>query len=1061
MTRINTNVSSLMAQNALSQTNQSLQTALTRLSTGLRINSAADDPSGLIASDALGSEISSTQQAVSNSQQAGEMISTADSALTQVTTLLTNIRGLISAAANTGTMSADQIQANQQQIDSSLNAIDQISQTTQFQGKNLLDGSLGFVTQGVNASQISNLSINQASFGTQNSIGVAANVVSQAKQASLTYNQGTTTNSLVLQVGGSNGYQTFNFASGTTVADMVSAINLDSQSTGVQASGSVTTTQATKGQTILSGTNGGGIQVAAKTAGQANGAVSIVYNTNAGNAANAASESNGVMTVTLKTSSWGAATAAAGVNLDNGGGDGATLSIAANVAGTQFNGTKLVVTDNAGVGSDSATYDYATNTINASMNVTGGELDTDLATVINNQLGSLFTASGDAGDALATTAAGGVAVTNADGTNGGTIDASATYTAIAGLITGATGSTVTATALGTAGQQAAVVTPFTQSASYGSVNAGLPSDLNNGIQLLGGQNASTLPITFVNSGNNQTLGVSLTANTATGGYSTAYVQGGTANSTIQVTAASQGTQNDGVTVQYNQSATDQSVVYDSQNKTITVNNNFAGGAVTAGDVITQINNALGTGAGKLFTASAVGGVSTGIVTAGLSGTTSGGNQNTGIVVNLGTDANGNVTSTAADVITAINNSAPLQTLGISASNLGTSTGAGLVTAGSTSFTQPGLTQTNGYASGTTVNQGGTNAQMTVTATNGGSLYNNVNVVFVNDVKTEGNEYANYNASNKQLEVHIDSGVSTLNDVLKNFNSTSSPTAAGLFTLTAATGSNGTGTLYATDSGTLTGGVVNQGVATGGTALAGNFDANQVVGTGLTLTSIGYGSNQFVSAQAVQGSFATTNAAGQTTGRDTGSDVNVRINGVQAVGNGLQASINTSSLAMSFNVGSSVTAGTTLNFNITGGGAQFQLGPSVSSDQQARIGIGSVSTSSLGGSSGLLYQLLSGGSMSLTNNVNGAAQIADQAISQVADMSGRLGAFQSTTLDTNINTLNSTLANLTSAKSNITDADFAAETANLERAQILQQSGLTVLGLANAAPKQILSLLQNA
>jgi flagellin len=53
-----------------------------------------------------------------------------------------------------------------------------------------------------------------------------------------------------------------------------------------------------------------------------------------------------------------------------------------------------------------------------------------------------------------------------------------------------------------------------------------------------------------------------------------------------------------------------------------------------------------------------------------------------------------------------------------------------------------------------------------------------------------------------------------------------------------------------------------------------------------------------------------------------------------------------------------------------------------------------------------------------------------------------------------------LANLTSAKSDITDADFAAETANLEQAQILQQSGLAVLGIANAAPKQILTLLQN-
>jgi flagellin-like hook-associated protein FlgL len=259
---------------------------------------------------------------------------------------------------------------------------------------------------------------------------------------------------------------------------------------------------------------------------------------------------------------------------------------------------------------------------------------------------------------------------------------------------------------------------------------------------------------------------------------------------------------------------------------------------------------------------------------------------------------------------------------------------------------------------------------------------------------------------------------------------------------------------------LTGGVVNGGTPTGGVALAGNFDANQVVGNGLTLASTGYGSDQFVSAQAVQGSFQTTNSAGQTAERDTGSDVNVLINGMQAVGNGLQASLDNPDLAMSFNVGSNVAAGSTLSFNITGGGAQFQLGPDVTSAQQARIGISSVSTASLGGAAGLLYQLQSGGSLSLANNVDGAAQVADEAISQVANMSGRLGAFQSTTLDTNVNSLTSTLANLTSAKSDITDADFAAETADLEQAQILQQSGLTVLSVANAAPKQILTLLQN-
>ena len=146
MTRINTNVSSLTAQNALVQSHQQLQTALTRLSTGLQINSGADNPAGLIAAQVLGSDIVSANAGIANSQVATQLISTADSALGQVSNLLNNIRGLVSSAANTGALSSDQIAADQLQVDSSLQAIDRIAQTTSFQGSKLLDGSLNFLT---------------------------------------------------------------------------------------------------------------------------------------------------------------------------------------------------------------------------------------------------------------------------------------------------------------------------------------------------------------------------------------------------------------------------------------------------------------------------------------------------------------------------------------------------------------------------------------------------------------------------------------------------------------------------------------------------------------------------------------------------------------------------------------------------------------------------------------------------------------------------------------------------------------------------------------------------
>ncbi|MGA2034597.1 MAG: flagellin, partial [Thermoguttaceae bacterium] len=189
MSRINTNVSSLLAQQNLSRTNDQLQQSLERLSTGLRINSGKDDPAGLIASEALQSDIVSTQQAVSNSQTADQMINTADSALGQIGTLLNNIRGLITASANQGAMSSDQLAANQLQVDSSLDAINRIAETTNFQNQRLLDGSLGFQTTGTtNFSSANNIDIQQAQLVGNAGQAVNVNVTSAASQASLALN---------------------------------------------------------------------------------------------------------------------------------------------------------------------------------------------------------------------------------------------------------------------------------------------------------------------------------------------------------------------------------------------------------------------------------------------------------------------------------------------------------------------------------------------------------------------------------------------------------------------------------------------------------------------------------------------------------------------------------------------------------------------------------------------------------------------------------------------------------------------------------------------------------
>lgn len=144
MTRINTNIASLTARTNLYNNQQSLQTSLQRLSTGLRINSGADDPSGLIAASVLGSEVVTVNQAITNSQRANNIVETADAALAQVSSLLNDIRGLVQASANQGAISSSEIAANQVQVDSAIESIDRIGQTTVFGGDLLLNGSKAF-----------------------------------------------------------------------------------------------------------------------------------------------------------------------------------------------------------------------------------------------------------------------------------------------------------------------------------------------------------------------------------------------------------------------------------------------------------------------------------------------------------------------------------------------------------------------------------------------------------------------------------------------------------------------------------------------------------------------------------------------------------------------------------------------------------------------------------------------------------------------------------------------------------------------------------------------------
>ena len=85
-------------------------------------------------------------------------------------------------------------------------------------------------------------------------------------------------------------------------------------------------------------------------------------------------------------------------------------------------------------------------------------------------------------------------------------------------------------------------------------------------------------------------------------------------------------------------------------------------------------------------------------------------------------------------------------------------------------------------------------------------------------------------------------------------------------------------------------------------------------------------------------------------------------------------------------------------------------------------------------------------------------IIEDALDRVSTLRGRLGAIQKNVIETNISTLGVALENISEARSQIVDTDFAAETAALTKAQILNQSGISVLSIANQTPQSVLSLL---
>lgn len=142
---VNTNLNAIGTQRNLGASSNMMSKSLEKLSSGYRINVASDDPSGFQISEQLRSQQSGMNRAIQNSQEAANVISIAEGAMIEMNAILTKMRQLAIHAANEGATSPEQVSADQAEIDSGIQTIDRIANTTKFSDQFLLNGSKSLI----------------------------------------------------------------------------------------------------------------------------------------------------------------------------------------------------------------------------------------------------------------------------------------------------------------------------------------------------------------------------------------------------------------------------------------------------------------------------------------------------------------------------------------------------------------------------------------------------------------------------------------------------------------------------------------------------------------------------------------------------------------------------------------------------------------------------------------------------------------------------------------------------------------------------------------------------
>ena len=241
MSPITNNIAAFMTHNALATHNQRMFQSLRNLSTGLRVETAKDDPGGMVASNALQSDIVGIDAAMNSINRGEQIIATAEGAITQINELLLELQAIVTESGNQGGLGQSERSARQGEIDLILEAIDRIATGTEFNGNKLLDGNLDYELSGNGLSDFEWVNVNNARLGTNGEgLDIHTDVLVAAEKgiAGITLNGGVLNTSMGLsvtfEITGPGGVQQFTFADGTNKLDMEASISTFAEELGIE-----------------------------------------------------------------------------------------------------------------------------------------------------------------------------------------------------------------------------------------------------------------------------------------------------------------------------------------------------------------------------------------------------------------------------------------------------------------------------------------------------------------------------------------------------------------------------------------------------------------------------------------------------------------------------------------------------------------------------------------------------------------------------------------------------------------------------------------------------------